>query len=85
MPNNYTAYLARYPIVGPAEIAALFGVVRQRAYQITRSADFPAPIAELAKGGVWDTKEVLTWAGIHKRETRMAEVVAKFGDGKAAK
>lgn len=78
MPNNYTAYLARYPVVGPAEIAALFGVVRQRAYQLTRTPDFPAPVAELAKGGVWDTKEVLTWAGAHKRTMRMAEVVAGF-------
>ena len=43
------------------EIAALFGVTRQRADQLSRRDDFPAPTAELAIGRVWDRAEVVEW------------------------
>lgn len=74
-PDPITEYLARYPVVGPAEVAALFGVIRQRAYQITQTGDFPQPIAVLAKGGVWNTGDVLAYAARHKRTVTLPTIV----------
>lgn len=48
-----------------AEIRALLGgLSRQRAYQLTTRADFPAPIAVLAEGKtkIWDGAAVRDWA-----------------------
>jgi len=38
---------------GVTELADLFGVSRQRVWELRRRAGFPAPIAELAAGPVW--------------------------------
>ena len=54
--------------VGSAEIAALFGVSRQRVYQLTSREDFPAPMVKLKAGAVWLTADVLAWAESTKRE-----------------
>jgi hypothetical protein len=40
-------------LVGVSEIATILGVSRQRAHQLTKRADFPAAVAELAAGPVW--------------------------------
>ena len=40
-------------LAGVAEVAALAGVSRQRATQITRHPDFPGPVDRLAMGPVW--------------------------------
>ena len=40
-------------LAGVAEVAALAGVSRQRATQITRHPDFPEPVDRLAMGPVW--------------------------------
>ena len=53
-------------LVGLTEIATLLGVTRQRAGQIARDyEDFPAPVAELASGRIWETAAVEGWAEAH--------------------
>lgn len=56
--------------VGSAEIAAMFGVSRQRAYQLTSRPDFPEPMIRLKAGAVWVTAEVVAWAEKRGREWR---------------
>lgn len=48
-------------LMGPAEIADLFNVSRQRVTQLVARPDFPAPVAELSMGKVWRTADVRTW------------------------
>ena len=48
--------------MGAAEIAALLGISRQRTQQLVNKAGFPAPVAELAMGKVWDAADVRDWA-----------------------
>ena len=49
-------------LAGVREIAQLLSVSRQRADQITRTKDFPDPIAELASGRIWERSAVVRWA-----------------------
>lgn len=56
--------------VGSAEIAEMFGVSRQRVYQLTSRPDFPAPMVKLKAGAVWVTSEVVRWAEGKGREVR---------------
>ncbi|MEU4162659.1 DNA-binding protein [Actinoplanes sp. NPDC026670] len=49
-------------LVGAHEIRVLFGSIsRQRVYQITKRADFPRPVADLAQGKVWLASEATAW------------------------
>jgi plasmid maintenance system antidote protein VapI len=49
--------------VSVAEIAELLGVTRQRVNQLMHEReDFPAPLAELAIGRVWQRKDIESWA-----------------------
>lgn len=48
--------------VGSAEIAAMFGISRQRVFQLTSRPDFPAPMVKLKAGAVWVTADVVKWA-----------------------
>lgn len=48
--------------VGSAEIAAMFGISRQRVFQLTSRPDFPAPMVRLKQGAVWLTADVVAWA-----------------------
>lgn len=53
-------------LVGPAEVAALLGVSRQRVAQIAGSySDFPAPEAELASGRIWTRQAIEVWLATH--------------------
>lgn len=46
-------------LMGAHEIRARLGnISRQRVYQLTSRADFPAPVADLAQGKVWLADEV---------------------------
>lgn len=49
-------------LVGVAEIADLIGVSRQRVDQLTRTEDFPTPVADLASGRIWERGDVDAWA-----------------------
>jgi hypothetical protein len=53
--------------MGAAEIAALFGVSRQRVQQLVGRPDFPAPESVLAMGKVWRTEDVHRWGREHGR------------------
>jgi predicted DNA-binding transcriptional regulator AlpA len=55
-------------LVGVTEIAAMLGVSRQRADQITRQYDdFPAPEVTLSTGRVWRRTRVERWIARHPR------------------
>jgi hypothetical protein len=49
-------------LVGTAEIAAMFGVSSVRAQQLQLKPTFPAPVARLAAGRLYDYDEVVEWA-----------------------
>src|SRR4051794_33183639 len=56
--------MSRPPMLaGVQEIAELLNVTRQRVHQIIRNDDsgFPAPVAELASGDIWDLRAVQKW------------------------
>jgi hypothetical protein len=53
-------------LVGVTEIAAMLGVSRQRADQITRHyADFPSPEVVLSSGRIWSRVSVERWMEHH--------------------
>jgi predicted DNA-binding transcriptional regulator AlpA len=49
-------------LVGVAEVAELLGVSRQRVHKLAERDDFPAPVAILTAGKVWDRDAVEKWA-----------------------
>lgn len=49
-------------LVGVTEIAAMLGVSRQRADQLSRADGFPTPEVEISAGRVWKREHVETWA-----------------------
>lgn len=65
----YVRAVKRPRLYGPGELAALFGVSRQRVLQITRRPGFPEPLARLVGMTVWDADEVDEWAR-HNRPPR---------------
>ena len=54
-------------MAGTAEIARMFGVSRQRVFQLTSTPGFPEPEATLEMGKVWDAAKVRNWAAAHGR------------------
>lgn len=56
--------------MGAAEIARHLGVSRQRVQQLVRTPGFPAPIAVLDMGKVWDAGEIREWAKTYVPRTR---------------
>ena len=48
---------------GVAELAAELGVTRQQVANLRQRGDFPAPVAVLSMGEVWDLDVVRRWAG----------------------
>jgi prophage regulatory protein len=59
-------------LVGAFEIAGILGVSRQRVHQLAVTSGFPAPLADLASGKVWERSAIEEWA---RRTGRM------HGDG----
>lgn len=57
-------------IVGVAELAEMLGVTRQRAWQLTKTADFPAPCYQMKAGDFWKLSDVQAWAKRNGRTTR---------------
>jgi hypothetical protein len=49
-------------LMSAAEIAEELGVARQRVHQLRSTATFPAPLAELRGGAVWDARAVRRFA-----------------------
>ena len=54
-------------LVGVTELAQLLGVSRQRASELARSRDFPAPIAVLRSGPVWRKTAIARHVGKWER------------------
>lgn len=48
-------------LLGLADIAAILGVSRQRVWQLSKSANFPAPAQKLRAGHFWRRKDVEAW------------------------
>lgn len=56
-------------LVGPAEIAQMLGVVRQYVHRLSHEdPSFPAPVAELAAGRIWNRADIVKWAKATERE-----------------
>jgi prophage regulatory protein len=54
-------------LMGAHEVRVRLGdVSRQRAYQITSRADFPAPVADLVQGKIWAVDDVEAWIKDHR-------------------
>jgi hypothetical protein len=49
-------------LMSAAEIVEALGVARQRLHQLRSTAAFPAPLAELRGGAVWDAAAVRKFA-----------------------
>lgn len=49
-------------LMGAAEIGRLLGVSRQRVQQLVKTPGFPAPVAVLDMGKVWQADHVIAWA-----------------------
>jgi hypothetical protein len=49
-------------LLGLAEIAENLKVSKRTALKYSQRADFPAPVAKLASGPVWDADSVERWA-----------------------
>ncbi|HKO20072.1 MAG TPA: hypothetical protein VJU82_14410 [Acidobacteriaceae bacterium] len=52
-------------LVGMAEITAMLGVSRQRAYAIAHRPDFPEPQAVIKAGAIWLRADVERWIAEH--------------------
>ncbi len=46
------------PLIGITEVADLLGVSKQRAWELSKTPDFPHPYVELAAGPVWNRHAV---------------------------
>jgi len=55
-------------LAGLGEIAARFGVSKQRVSQLQKRPDFPAPLARLAAGPVWDMQDIEAWSSTWNRK-----------------
>jgi prophage regulatory protein len=49
-------------VVAAAEIVQMLGVGRARVFQLLKTPDFPAPVAQLTVGKVWRYTDVVAWA-----------------------
>ena len=58
------------PFAGIAEVAALAGVSRARAGQLTQKPGFPEPLQELAMGPVWIESEVTAFLAVPRKAGR---------------
>lgn len=75
-------------LMSAAEIAEELGVARQRVHQLRSTAAFPAPLAELRGGAVWDAAAVRKFAREWQRKPgrpvgrSMPRVTYRSSDGR---
>ncbi|HXW35672.1 MAG TPA: hypothetical protein VEJ87_13920 [Acidimicrobiales bacterium] len=55
---------------GTHAIAELLDLTLGQAQVLTRSIDFPAPLATMGGSKIWDLEEVRAWAGLEVYEDR---------------
>ena len=56
-------------LMGAAEIGKSLGVSRQRVQQLVSRPDFPAPVAVLGMGKVWEAEDIEQWIREHRPES----------------
>jgi hypothetical protein len=54
--------VTRRKLLRVVEIAEILGVSKQRAHQVRREPDFPAPVDGWARGDLWAAADVRRWA-----------------------
>jgi prophage regulatory protein len=62
----------------------LGGISRQRVYQLTSRADFPAPVADLAQGKIWRADDVEAWITARRHQAGGAGAENPIRAGQAA-
>lgn len=60
--GNMAREMIATQLVGLAEVAELLEVTKRTAVTYSQRPDFPAPLARLAAGPVWNRREVERWA-----------------------
>jgi hypothetical protein len=71
-------------LMSAAEIAEALGVTRQRVHQLRSSAIFPAPLADLRGGAVWDAAAVRRFGELwERRPGRPPGIVVSPGPARA--
>jgi tRNA A-37 threonylcarbamoyl transferase component Bud32 len=70
-PYNYQGRSA-VRLAGVSEISRVLGVSSQRVSQLKKQSGFPAPIADLSAGPIWDLDQVERWkaAGLQRKSGR---------------
>jgi len=58
--------MTRRKFLRVVEIAEMLGVSKQRADQLRREPDFPAPVDRWARGDLWAAADVRRWASTHE-------------------
>ncbi|WP_229068379.1 AlpA family transcriptional regulator [Actinoplanes sp. DH11] len=66
-------------LMGTGEVTRRLGVSRNRADELTRRADFPAPLDVLTLGRVWWAADIEQWIREH-RPHQAAEIVLPIGN-----
>jgi len=61
-------------LAGVQEVVELLGVSRQRVHQLRTTPGFPAPLAELAAGAIWDRDAIAHWSDQVRTKTEGVEV-----------
>jgi prophage regulatory protein len=56
-------------LVGATDIARMLGVSRQRVYQLLGKPGFPEPARRLARGALWNRREIDAWATTARRRS----------------
>jgi predicted DNA-binding transcriptional regulator AlpA len=65
-------------LLGATDVARVLGVSRQRVYQLLEAATsgvgrFPKPVAEAARGQLWNRNDVLAYRSLRESEEIVAE------------
>ena len=60
--STHRVLVVTHHLMGTAEVATLLGVSRTRVGQLAQRDDFPAPVARLAAGPVWESADIERWA-----------------------
>lgn len=68
-------------LVGAAEIAEMLGVSRQRVHQLTESAGFPVPVAELRSGRIWERPAVERWIASNPERLKGDDLIKRLFAG----
>jgi len=64
-------------LAGAAEIGQVLGVQANTVNQWrSRYPDFPAPLATLSGGAIWDIREIIAWADVTDRHVRLRHYTA---------